>query len=206
MSRFLAWTVLPLWLMVAVPALGDAQSPQETDVVEQTTEADPQPFNLPSYEELDSPLPGAGVTSQVVTALGTVLGLMAAMVFVYKRFAQPRSRVVNHDATIKILSRTYLGPKESLCLVQVGSDVLLLGQTAAGITQLHTLSEHAVAESSSRSTDETTISPAAAAKRGTLSEFAREHEAVLATLDGRLRRLNAFCGTPTPGADPRETK
>lgn len=181
-------------LLVAAPLNAtSAELPQEAGMSRPAPVADSQRLDLPSYRDPESPLPGAGVTSQVFTALGTVLGLLALGVYLYKRLAIRGLPGARRDGTIQILARTYLGPKESLCLVQVGKDVLLLGQTASGITLLHTLPSSVSAASSG--IDDATIGPSARTEDRVPSEFARERGVALAGLESRLRRLNKLWGT-----------
>jgi flagellar biosynthetic protein FliO len=168
---------------------------QEAGVSEPSPVSDSQRLDLPSYRDPEIPLPGAGVTSQVFTALGTVLGVLALGVYLYKRFALRGPRGMNRDDTIRVLSRTYLGPKESLCLVQVGTDILLLGQTGSGITLLHTLPSNVSAVSSDRGADDATISGIDGSENCSPSGFARERAVALSGLEGRLRRLNKLWGT-----------
>lgn len=184
-----------LWLIVASPTWGSAEPAQGVGVTEPAPASDPGRLDLPSYREPQSPLPGAGVTSQIFTALGTVLGLIALGVYLYKRVALRGPRGVHQDGTIQVLSRTHLGPKESLCLVRVGTDVLLLGQTSAGITLLHTLPPSPSAAASDRRDGEEAVDPLGQSEQRQPSEFARERSAVLAGLEGRLKRLNKLWGT-----------
>lgn len=184
-----------LWLIVASPTWGRAEPAQGVGVTEPTPASDSQRLDLPSYREPQSPLPGVGVTSQIFTALGTVLGLIALGVYLYKRVALRGPRGVHQDGTIQVLSRTHLGPKESLCLVRVGTDVLLLGQTSAGITLLHTLPPSPSAAASGRRDGEEAIDPRGQPEHRRPSGFARERSAALAGLEGRLKRLNKLWGT-----------
>lgn len=184
-----------LWLVGAMPCIASAELPQEPGVSESAPVSDSQRLDLPSYRDPEIPLPGAGVTSQVFTALGTVLGVLALGVYLYKRFGLRGPRGMNRDGTIRILSRTYLGPKESLCLVQVGTDILLLGQTGSGITLLHTLPSNASAVSSDRGADDSTIGGIGESENCSPSGFAQERAVALSGLEGRLRRLNRLWGT-----------
>lgn len=187
--------VLALLLMAAPPYVVSAESPQEPGVSEPAPVSDSQRLDLPSYRDPEIPLPGAGVTSQVFTALGTVLGVLALGVYLYKRFGLRGPRGMDRDGTIRILSRTYLGPKESLCLVQVGTNILLLGQTGSGITLLHTLPSNASAVSSDRGADDATIGGIDGSENRSPSGFARERAVASTGLEGRLRRLNKLWGT-----------
>lgn len=188
------WMAAALWLIAATPYAGSAEPAPGVGVTEPAPSSASQSLDLPSYREPQSPMPGAGVTSQIFTALGTVLGLLALGVYLYKRIALRGSRGAHRDGTIQILSRTYLGPKESLCLVQVGTDVLLLGQTSSGITLLHTLEPIASAAASGRGSGEATTVPLGGTEDRRSSGFARERSAALAGLESRLRRLNRLWG------------
>jgi len=181
---------MALWLLSAPLRVESAETPQESRVSEPAPVATPQRLDLPSYQDPESPLPGVGVTSQIFTALGIVLGVLALGVFLYKRVALRGLRGSGHDGTIRILNRTYLGPKESLCLVQVGTDILLLGQTGSGITLLHTLPSSVSAAQSDSDTDAASTGEIGGTEHRAPSRFAREREAALTGLESRLKRLN----------------
>lgn len=189
------WAATALWLMAASPTWGSAELSQGVGATEPATVSVPQQLDLPSYSDPQSPLPGVGITSQIFTALGTVLGLLALGVYLYKRLTLRGPRNAHRDGTIKVLSRTYLGPKESLCLVQVGTDVLLLGQTSSGITRLHMLPPIASAAAVDRGDGEEAIDPLGPPEHRQPTGFARERSVALAGLESRLRRLNRFWGT-----------
>lgn len=189
------WAATALWLMAASPTWGSAELSQGVGATEPATVSVPQQLDLPSYSDPQSPLPGVGITSQIFTALGTVLGLLALGVYLYKRLTLRGPRSAHRDGTIKVLSRTYLGPKESLCLVQVGTDVLLLGQTSSGITRLHMLPPIASAAAVDRRDGEEAIDPLGPPEHRQPTDFARERSVALAGLESRLRRLHRFWGT-----------
>lgn len=186
---------LVLWLMAAPLCVARAESPQGAVVSEPAPTSDAQRLDLPNYRDPESPLPGVGMTSQIFTALGTVLGVLALGVHLYKRVALRGSRGAGREGTVRVLSRTYLGPKESLCLVRVGTDVLLLGQTGSGITLLHTMPSTVPADAAGEGADDAAIGPPGGTGHRVPSEFARERGAALAGLESRLRRLNRLWGT-----------
>lgn len=195
MGKVMLWAVAALWLIAVTPCGGSAEPTQGVGVTEPAPASAPQGLDLPSYHDPSSPLIGeGGVTSQIYTALGTVLGLLALGGYIYKRLSLRGSRGAPPDGTIRILSRTYLGPKESLCLVQVGTQVLLLGQTSAGITLLHRLD--------TPSTEPSAGARAGEAERQQLEE-AEDRDAAcslqgssiaLASLKSRLKSLNTKWG------------
>ncbi|NJD68885.1 MAG: flagellar biosynthetic protein FliO [Candidatus Methylomirabilota bacterium] len=189
------WVAVVLWLIAVPSSAGSAELPQGAQVSEPASIVDPQPLDLPSYRDPESPLPEAGVTSQVFTALGTVLGVLALGVYLYKRVVLRGPRGASRDGTVRILGRTYLGPKESLCLVQVGTDVLLLGHTGSGITLLHTLPSSVLTAPSDGGVDEASIGPMEGTEHRAPSGWARERKGALDGLEGRLRRLNRLWGS-----------
>lgn len=186
---------LALWLVAAPLCAAAVESSQEPGGSQPAPTSDSQPLDLPSYREPEGPLPGVGVSSQIFTALGTVLGVVALGAYLYKRFAVRGLRGAGRDGTVRILSRTYLGPKESLCLVQVGHDLLLLGQTGSGITLLHTLPSDISSVSSGVDSDETPIDPADGIRQRIPATSTQERVAGLTGLEHRLKRLNKIWGT-----------
>lgn len=189
------WAATVLWLIAVTPCGGSAEPTQGVAVTEPVPASSSQQLDLSSYSDPQSPLPGAGITSQIFTALGAVLGLMALGVYLYKRVTLRGPRGAHQNGTIRVLSRTYLGPKESLCLVQVGNDVLLLGQTSSGITLLHTLEPITTATASGTRDGEEAIGSLGQPEHRRPSGFARERSTALAGLESRLRRLNKLWGT-----------
>lgn len=207
MSKAMLYAVTALWLIFATPCWGSAELPQGAGTTEPATVSDIQQLDLPSYRDPQSSLPGVGMTSQIFTALGAVLGLMALAYYLYKRIAMRGSSNAFHDGTIRILSRTYLGQKESLCLVQVGNDVLLLGQTSAGITLLHVLPPAASAAAVTGRRDgegEARIGTSGQTTPRPPAGYARERFAATNGLEGRLRRLNRLWRAPAQGSDRGE--
>jgi flagellar biosynthetic protein FliO len=188
---------LVFWLIAASPTDGALGQQKEISASEPSSPASAgQGPELAPYQEPQSRLPGAGVTSQIFTALGTVLGLLALGVYLYRKVTLRGSRGGQRDGTIQILSRTYLGQKESLCLVQVGRQVLLLGQTSSGITLLHALEEPLSSLASRDGAGE-----AGGIRRGEAEGRHPPHlhgfPTVLAGLESRLKRLKKGWGTET---------
>lgn len=77
-----------------------------------------------------------GTAIRMFLTLGAILGIAAAGLFILRRspwgvrFCQPRPEL------IQVLSRCSLSPRESLCLVRVGTEVVLLGHSGSQITLL----------------------------------------------------------------------
>lgn len=200
MRKATFWLIAAIWFFSVIPCVAGAESPEAMGPAEPIPTLESQQLDLPSYRDPQSPLPGAGITSQIFTALGSVLGLMVLAFYLYRRIAMRGSRDIFRDGTVRILSRTYLGQKESLCLVQVGNDILLLGQTSTGITLLHTLPPQTSAAALSRRDAQATVGPPAHTGNRESSAFVQE----LVGLESRLKRLNRLWRTSTPGSDRGE--
>lgn len=195
MFKATLWAATALWLIAVTPCGGSAEPLQGVSVTEPAPASAPQALDLPSYRDPVSPLSGdGGLTSQIYTALGTVLGLLALGVYLYKRLSRRGLSGSPTDGTIRILSRTYLGPKESLCLVAVGKERLLLGQTGAGIALLHRLDPPtALPPADAREAEAEQAQPEAAeARDATVAVQGSAGE--LASLKSRLKSLNKRWG------------
>jgi flagellar biosynthetic protein FliO len=98
------------------------------------------------YLAYQTPNPGGDsvgwITVRLFSSMALVGGLMAAGLYVYRRWVV-RSPLGQRGELIRVVSRNYLGPKESLCLVKVGKELLLLGVTASQISSLHRWEEGA---------------------------------------------------------------
>jgi flagellar protein FliO/FliZ len=104
--------------------------------------ANPEPRTPnPEREYLAYQAPNAGgdsvgwITFRLFSSLVLVGGLMAGGFYVYRRWMM-RSPMAHRGELIRVVGRNYLGPKESLVMVRVGKDVLLLGVTAGQISFL----------------------------------------------------------------------
>jgi flagellar biosynthetic protein FliO len=187
---------LVLWLIVGSPTDGALGQEKEVSASESGVPASTgQGLRLAAYQEPQSQLPGAGVTSQIFTALGTVLGLLALGVYLHRKVTLRGSRGGQHGGSIQILSRTYLGPKESLCLVQVGAQVLLLGQTSSRITLLHAMEEPLSSPISGGGAGEAGGTRCGEAEGRHSPAHLHGFQTVLAGLESRLKRLNKAWGT-----------
>jgi len=76
------------------------------------------------------------ITFRLFSSLVLVGGLMAGGLYIYRRW-MTRSPLAAKSELIRVVSRNYLGQKESLCVVKIGKDVLLLGVTESQISFLH---------------------------------------------------------------------
>jgi flagellar biogenesis protein FliO len=65
------------------------------------------------------------------------------------------------DGPIKVIGRTHLGPKASLCLIEVAETTLLVSQTATGIQTLHVWPAGSTSASGERPSMKAPATPAA---------------------------------------------
>lgn len=101
------------------------------------TELPKAPDAKPWERSSTAPAPSIGADGWkllVGSVVLVVLLLVAARVV--KRL--PLGRLLpNAEGPIRVVARTHLGPKERLCLIEVGSTSILLALTAQGIRTLH---------------------------------------------------------------------
>ena len=83
---------------------------------------------------------------RTAAVLACVIGLLFVLAAVLKRLNILQRPLLGGRKTIRVLETAYLGPKQTLALVQAGDDVLLIGLTAQQITLLTTIKGHGAAE------------------------------------------------------------
>jgi len=79
---------------------------------------------------IPDPIAGFG---QMLFGLAVVLGILAAFVWLLKRFSSP----VRANGLLRILGVTAVGPREKVVLIEVGEKILLLGVTPDNVRTLH---------------------------------------------------------------------
>lgn len=129
-SRLAAGALLLLLCLAAVPA--------------PAAEAPPAP--LAEYR------PAAGSDSslgwetlRMLGGLAGVLGLLLGGAALLRRWTGPGGPAAG-GGLAQIVGRLPLTPKEAVCLVQVGGEILVLGVSAAGVTLLHRLAAETLEE------------------------------------------------------------
>ena len=83
----------------------------------------------------DSPSFGGSVI-KMVTALGIVLSLLFAAVYLVKKYLGKKIGFTGQEQKIRVLTTTYLGPKKSIALVEVAGERIVVGITATHISML----------------------------------------------------------------------
>ncbi len=101
-------------------------------------ESSPPSGYLAPYRE-DPPLPAVDLTSSVASLLAGLLlifALLAAGVYLWRRFFLGRFPVPRRGGALRILETRPLGPRQGLVLVEAGGIVWLLAQGPDGVTPL----------------------------------------------------------------------
>ena len=125
------------------PAAHVADSSFDTDTVERRIIK--RPAESPTTKTAENTTPTPLVTStpnlwRPIAALVAVLLVIAAAAWLFRRFAGG-SRQFRLPAGIDIIARTMLNPKQSLCLVKLGSRLVLLGVSPNHIASLQTVDQ-----------------------------------------------------------------
>jgi flagellar biogenesis protein FliO len=88
-----------------------------------------EPSDIPSMPNMFS------ASLRMITVLLVLLGLFFSVIFFLKKFYQ-RKTVQSSKAPINVLFQLTVGSKESICLVDVMGEILVLGITSAQISLL----------------------------------------------------------------------
>ena len=73
---------------------------------------------------------------KMVLALGIVLSLLFAAVFLFKKFFGGKIGLAGKGQQIRVITSTYLGPKKSIAVVDVSGERIVVGVTPTHITML----------------------------------------------------------------------
>jgi flagellar protein FliO/FliZ len=84
---------------------------------------------------------------KMLIALAVVIAMMIGAAFVLKKYFYRSPETMNGNQTIQVISTRYLDPKNSILLVDVLGQVMLLGVSTNQITLLGTVSDPNALES-----------------------------------------------------------
>jgi flagellar biogenesis protein FliO len=84
-------------------------------------------------------------TLRLVGSLAAVIGLVAATVWALRRFA-PRAVRSYSSESLKLLARTYIGPKQTVCLLKAPGKLLVVGATQEAVSLLAEITDPAQIE------------------------------------------------------------
>jgi flagellar protein FliO/FliZ len=85
-----------------------------------------------------------GIVLRMVLSLSAVLALMAALLFLVRRFVLPGTGPVRMPVQVEVLGRRSLQPKKSIVVVRVAGKVLVLGLSEQGMQALTELTQEDV--------------------------------------------------------------
>jgi flagellar protein FliO/FliZ len=83
---------------------------------------------------------------KMVFALALVLGLMIGAMYLVKKILSSTTPAMDRGSLIRILSSRYLGPKNSILVVDVAGEILVLGVSNSQMTMLTTISDREALE------------------------------------------------------------
>jgi flagellar biosynthetic protein FliO len=105
-----------------------------------TAPVDPETLPIPEGSAAPTSLTGEGGGTLLRLGIGlvVVIGLIALVWFVLKRFQQGRYPALDErgPSLIDVVTTTPLGPNRSLHLVRVGEELVLIGSTEHSVTSL----------------------------------------------------------------------
>ena len=150
--RYAPWTLMVALLLLPASAWAGADDNEAaTQQTEAKKETVPNPYagmsagDVQDAEEGDedegekkpeSPfVPGAGAMVSMLLWLGLIVVMIYGGVYVFRRYV-PSARNMFGGGAMKIIGRTYLGPKTYILLVKVGSRLVMVGVTGNGMSPL----------------------------------------------------------------------
>ncbi len=147
------------------PAEEAPQPAQDGGIIGRRPAADPS-------RSLADPLVARGDAVRMILSLAAVLAALVGGVWFLRRMV-PGVKAAGANRLIEILSRTAVGPKQSVVLLRVGSRMILVGVTSDSVRMLSEFGEGAEIERLIPAV------PGAAAKGGAFGEKVRQMMTVL---------------------------
>lgn len=137
------------------PKGAPSRAPQASETAEPPAAAAASNRTTASAPSAQSPLTGTpdstsflGAGSKLLVASLALAGLLYLAMRVVRRL--PISRFLpSAEGPIRLVARTHLGSRESLCLLEVGTTRLLVGISAQGMETLHVWPERAAGSDAS---------------------------------------------------------
>jgi flagellar biosynthetic protein FliO len=158
-----------------------------------------------------SPLDLTG-TAQLIASLTIVIALIVVAVWAFRRFA-PRTARMYSSENLRVVSRTFIGPKQMVCLMKAPGRLLVVGATQESITLLSEITDAAEIERVLGSAAAASPKGASAAFRDLLSGTAglRKKDAVseedlaaaVDSISARFANLSQRLGSSRSGSAER---
>ncbi len=73
---------------------------------------------------------------KMISALAVTVGIMVVVIYLFKKIMKKTGGGIDDGKLIKILSTKYLGPKNSVMLIDVLGDIILIGISGSQISLL----------------------------------------------------------------------
>lgn len=131
---------------IELPSTGPAPAASEmSGSVEETPKAPIPPSatiskNTPGDKPLIADGPGSpdlyASLLKMILALGILLALLFAGLFVFKRFMGKKIGIAGQNPGIKVVTSAYIGPKKSIALVDISGERIVVGITPNHISML----------------------------------------------------------------------
>jgi flagellar biosynthetic protein FliO len=128
-------------LLLRAPAVGAAAADRATPAADGTAAARPAETGVLAEYRLAEPTEPHSLlwdSLRLLLTLAAVLGLLGVCLKLLRRWGTASGRVLGPGA-LEVLGRLALGSKESVCLVRVGTEVLVVGVCPQSLTLLHRL-------------------------------------------------------------------
>jgi len=77
----------------------------------------------------------------MISALALVLGIMVGLAFLFRRFFQQTGISMSDEAAIQILSIKYLGPKNSIMIVDILGQIVVIGVSHQHMSYITTIDD-----------------------------------------------------------------
>lgn len=73
---------------------------------------------------------------KMFAVVGILLSILIAGLYAFKKIAQKKNGIKGDGSNIRIITRTYLGPKKSIALIDIGGERIVVGITSNHISPL----------------------------------------------------------------------
>lgn len=73
---------------------------------------------------------------KIISALAATLGVMIVVAYLFKKIVKKGGGAINGKELIKILSAKYIGPKNSIILIDVLGNIMVIGVSSSKISLL----------------------------------------------------------------------
>jgi len=189
---------------VSAAAAAPQTAPQPANVADETDPSKRLVFDdTPAAQTPSAPaIPGyGGDVIRLVLSLGAVLAVVALAVWGFRRFA-PRTASMFASENLKVIARTYLGPKQAIYLVRAPGSLLVVAATQESVSLLSEVKDPVeiervlgVAQSTSPKSASQTFKTilsgvTGSAARDNDAETAQDLEAAVRSVSDRFARLN----------------